>query len=164
MSSLTVGSAAGSIKELFTKIKAIDAKHGKFDLVLCTGDFFGPPKDDGEEYGEGDEIVQLLNGTLEGAYTLIPQCVQSNNTSEMTAPLECFIMQGEHSLPQPVIEKFAKTGGQLANNVFLLRESHLIFDGPSNNNPRQVGCDDYSAWPTDSMSGWYLRRQSILCF
>lgn len=37
------------------------------------------------------------------------------------APLECFIMQGEHPLPMPVIEKFAKTGGQLAKNVFLLR-------------------------------------------
>ena len=31
-------------------------------------------------------------------------------------------MQGEHALPAPVIEKFAKTGGQLSKNVFLLRE------------------------------------------
>ena len=31
-------------------------------------------------------------------------------------------MQGEHALPPPVIEKFAKTGGQLSKNVFLLRE------------------------------------------
>lgn len=38
------------------------------------------------------------------------------------APLECFIMQGEHPLPAPVIEKFAKTSGQLSKNVFLLRE------------------------------------------
>jgi hypothetical protein len=39
------------------------------------------------------------------------------------APLDCYIMQGEHPLPQPVIEKFAKAGGQLAKNVFLLRKS-----------------------------------------
>lgn len=39
----------------------------------------------------------------------------------IVAPLECFIMQGEHALPLPVIEKFSKTGGQLAKNVFLLR-------------------------------------------
>ena len=38
------------------------------------------------------------------------------------APLDCYIMQGEHALPGPVIEKFAKTGGQLSKNVFLLRE------------------------------------------
>ncbi|KAI0094333.1 CwfJ C-terminus 1-domain-containing protein-like protein [Irpex rosettiformis] len=104
---LTVGSAAGSLRELFTKIKAIDAKHGKFDLVLCTGDFFGPPKDEGEEYKEDDEIIQLLNGKLE-------------------VPLECFIMQGEHSLPQPVIEQFAKTGGQLAHKIFLLHKSGVM--------------------------------------
>ncbi len=38
------------------------------------------------------------------------------------APVECFIMQGEHPLPPPVIEKFAKTGGQLSKNIFLLRK------------------------------------------
>jgi hypothetical protein len=35
-------------------------------------------------------------------------------------------MQGEHPLPPPVIEKFAKTGGQLAKNVYLLREFHIL--------------------------------------
>ncbi|KAH9950204.1 nuclear protein [Amylocystis lapponica] len=104
---LTVGSAAGSIRELFSKIKTIDAKHGKFDLVLCTGDFFGPPKDEGEEVGEDDEIAQLLDGRLE-------------------APVECYIMQGEHPLPAPVIEKFAKTSGQLSQKVFLLHKSGIM--------------------------------------
>ncbi|KAI0347739.1 hypothetical protein BDW22DRAFT_13687 [Trametopsis cervina] len=104
---LTVGAAAGSIRDLFSKINAIDAKHGKFDLVLCTGDFFGPLKDEGEEYAEDEEVMQLLNESLE-------------------APLECFIMQGEHPLPPPVIEKFAKTGGQLSKNVFLLHKSGMM--------------------------------------
>ncbi|TCD60562.1 hypothetical protein EIP91_009865 [Steccherinum ochraceum] len=103
---LTVGSAAGSIRDLFAKVKAIDAKHGKFDLVLCTGDFFGPPKV-GEEYGEEDEVIQLLEGKLE-------------------APVECYIMQGEHPLPSPVIEKFAKSGGALNTNVFLLHKSGVM--------------------------------------
>ncbi|PSS29584.1 hypothetical protein PHLCEN_2v2732 [Hermanssonia centrifuga] len=65
---LTIGSAVGAIRELFAKIQAIDAKHGKFDLVLCTGDFFGPPKDEGQEYTEEDDIIQLLNGALEGVH------------------------------------------------------------------------------------------------
>ncbi|KAI0784379.1 CwfJ C-terminus 1-domain-containing protein-like protein [Abortiporus biennis] len=103
---LTVGSAVGSIRDLFAKIKAIDAKHGKFDLVLCTGDFFGPPKNQ-DEYTEADEVMQLLNGSLE-------------------APVECYIMQGEYPLPPPVIEKFAKTSGQLAKSVFLLHKSGLM--------------------------------------
>jgi len=64
--SLTVGSAVGSIRELFTKVKAIDAKHGKFDLLLCTGDFFGPVA----ESTPDDEVSQLLAGQLEGASSL----------------------------------------------------------------------------------------------
>ncbi|KAI0928971.1 hypothetical protein AcW2_004809 [Taiwanofungus camphoratus] len=104
---LTVGSAAGSIRELFAKIKAIDAKHGRFDLVLCTGDFFGPRKDEEETYSEDSDLVQLLDGKLE-------------------VPVECYIMQGEHSLPAPVIEKFAKTGGALSKDVFLLHKSGVM--------------------------------------
>lgn len=66
--SLTVGSVCGSISELFSKIKAIDAKHGKFDFVLCTGDFFGPPRD-AEDTDKNDEVMQLLEGKLEGRVT-----------------------------------------------------------------------------------------------
>lgn len=36
------------------------------------------------------------------------------------APIECYIMQGEYPLPESVVEKFAKTGGELCKNVFLL--------------------------------------------
>ncbi|TBU65503.1 nuclear protein [Dichomitus squalens] len=104
---LTVGSAVGSIRELFAKVKSIDEKHGKFDFVLCLGDFFGPPKDAEDTYEEDHEILQLLDGRLE-------------------APVECYIMQGEHSLPAPIIEKFAKTGGTLSKNVFLLHKSGVL--------------------------------------
>ncbi|KAJ7256490.1 hypothetical protein B0H12DRAFT_1112326 [Mycena haematopus] len=100
---LTVGSAAGSIRDLFAKIKAIDAKHGKFDLVLCAGDFFGPLDDPDAE----EQTAQLLGGSLE-------------------APIECYIMQGENPLSDAVIQKFAKTGGELCKNVFLLNKSGII--------------------------------------
>jgi hypothetical protein len=63
---LSIGSVVGSIRELFLKIKAIDAKHGKFDLVLCTGDFFGPLKEEWKEGDEGDQVRELLEGRLEG--------------------------------------------------------------------------------------------------
>ncbi|KAF8226793.1 nuclear protein [Tricholoma matsutake] len=112
---LTVGSALGAISDLFVKIKAINAKHGKFDFVLCIGDFFGPD----------DDTVKLLAGDLEGGaipflheVQLIPPCCE--------APTECYIMQGEHPLPENVVEKFAKTGGELCKNVFLLSKSGII--------------------------------------
>lgn len=64
---MTLGSALGSIQDLFAKIAAIDAKHGKFDFALCTGDFFGPIVDDGNE---DSEIAQLLDGRIQGIYSI----------------------------------------------------------------------------------------------
>jgi hypothetical protein len=66
---LTVGSAVGSISQIFAKIKAIDVKHGKFDFVLCAGDFFGPPKEDTNETGGEDDISQLLEGNIKGSFS-----------------------------------------------------------------------------------------------
>ncbi|KAF5315677.1 hypothetical protein D9611_004814 [Ephemerocybe angulata] len=103
---LTVGSAVGSIRELFAKVKAIDAKHGKFDLLLCTGDFFGPIQTPGENAID-DEVSQLLLGQIE-------------------APIECYVMQGDQPLPEKVVEKFAKSGGELCKNVFLMSKSGTI--------------------------------------
>ncbi|KAJ3788223.1 CwfJ C-terminus 1-domain-containing protein-like protein [Lentinula aff. detonsa] len=108
---LALGSANGSIKELFAKIKAIDNKHGKFDLALCVGDFFGRPKESGaventEDAGL-DEILLMLDEKLD-------------------APIECYIMQGENPLPDVVIQKFSKTGGELCKNVFLMSKSGLV--------------------------------------
>lgn len=62
---MTVGSAVGAVREIFAKIKAIDAKHGKFDFALCAGDFFGPLKEPSEAENE-DDISQLLDGKIEG--------------------------------------------------------------------------------------------------
>ncbi|KAL1668511.1 CwfJ C-terminus 1-domain-containing protein-like protein [Schizophyllum commune] len=105
---LTVGSAAGSIRDLFAKIKAINAKHGKFDFVLCVGDFFGGPRAlTDENTSENDEVSQLLAGELE-------------------SPLECYIMQGDVPLPETVVAKFATTGGELCKNVFLLSKSAVL--------------------------------------
>ncbi|TFK42465.1 CwfJ C-terminus 1-domain-containing protein-like protein, partial [Crucibulum laeve] len=103
---LTVGSAVGSIRDLFAKVKAIDAKHGKFDLVLCAGDFFGPLREERDANKE-DETNLLLEGKLD-------------------APIECYIMQGEHPLPEKVVDKFAKTGGELCKNVFLMSKSGIV--------------------------------------
>lgn len=96
---LTTGSVAGSIREFFNKLRAIDTKHGKFDLALCIGDFFGTGKD--------DETRQLLDGELE-------------------SPIECYIMQGEIPMPEAVVQRFAKTGGELSRGVFLLSKSGVI--------------------------------------
>ena len=66
--SLTVGAVLGSFSSLFTKVKAIDAKHGRFELLLCTGDFFGPAGDEGE-------LLLLLEGALDGEPIIWMCCV-----------------------------------------------------------------------------------------
>lgn len=70
--SLTVGSAQGLFRDLFSKVKAIDAKHGKFDLVLCIGDFFGPLPNAEDVSESEDELSLLLNGSLEGSQISSP--------------------------------------------------------------------------------------------
>lgn len=120
---MTVGSAVGSIRDLFTKVKAIDAKHGKFDLILCTGDFFGPANTSDDVSSVEDDTSKLLAGELEGVCSQISRIRVAE--SALTAPIECYIMQGENPLPEKVIEKFAKTGGELCKNVFLMSASWL---------------------------------------
>lgn len=57
---------------MFAKIKAIDAKHGKFDFVLCVGDFFGPLQETSTEKGAQGEVLQLINGAIAGvSFTVI---------------------------------------------------------------------------------------------
>ncbi|KAG9318642.1 nuclear protein [Chiua virens] len=102
---LTVGSALGSIRSLFSRIRSIDAKHGKFDCVLCLGDFFGSLDD--TEGDSRNEVAELLNGSLQ-------------------APLKCYLMQGQNPLPEPIIEQYARTGGELCKDVFLLNKSGVV--------------------------------------
>ena len=113
---MTVGATVGSIRDLFAKVKAIDAKHGKFDLLICVGDFFGPARDV-QVSEENDDISQLLDGKLEG---MLLSCTTYSILIRRQAPIECYVMQGERPLPTVVIEKFAKTGGELCKNVFLM--------------------------------------------
>ncbi|KAJ2962797.1 hypothetical protein NQZ79_g2046 [Umbelopsis isabellina] len=66
---LVVGSVNGKFTELFTKAKAINSKHGPFEVLLCTGNFFGP-----EETTE--DLSKLLNNEIDGNIP-IPGIAQS---------------------------------------------------------------------------------------
>lgn len=48
----------GAYTALVGKVKAIDAKHGKFEMLLCLGDFFASPD------AEATELDDLLNGKI----------------------------------------------------------------------------------------------------
>lgn len=82
-------------------------------MVLATGDFFGPSSDD----SSGDELLGLLEDKLEGRCVMILPSIAAETT---TVPIQVYIMQGQHPLPQVVIDKVKESGGQLCTNVFLL--------------------------------------------
>jgi hypothetical protein len=46
--SIVVGPTPGDIHSLFEKVKALDAKYGKFEFAICVGDFFGPASEESD--------------------------------------------------------------------------------------------------------------------
>ncbi|QRW16418.1 nucleolus protein [Rhizoctonia solani] len=101
---LVVGSAFGSITSLFEKVSAIDKKHGKFSVLLCTGDFFSGPV---SLEGAPDEVSLLLDGKI-------------------TVPMTTYITQGEYKLPPKVLAKVAETGGEICPNVIYLGKAGIM--------------------------------------
>lgn len=111
---MTVGSALGAYTSLFAKVKAIDAKHGKFEVLLCVGDFFPPPGTDEAE------LESLLDGKLTGAFLRVSSITQLTIGSLCIVPFSTYVMQGLHSIPSKVLEHASKNNGELCSNVFLL--------------------------------------------
>ena len=60
--SIVVGPALGNICSLFEKVKALDAKYGKFEFAICVGDFFGSTSDENDA-----QIDDLLAGRTTGS-------------------------------------------------------------------------------------------------
>ncbi|CAE6412247.1 unnamed protein product [Rhizoctonia solani] len=111
---LVVGSAFGSIASLFEKVSAIDKKHGKFSVLLCTGDFFSGPV---SPEGTPDEVSLLLDGKI-------------------TVPMTTYVTQGEHKLPPRVLAKVVETGGEICPNVIYLGKAGVM----NITNKIRVGC------------------------
>lgn len=95
-------------------MKAIDAKHGKFEMLLCVGDFFPPPGTDEAE------LDSLLDGKLEGTFLRVSSITQLTMQSLRIVPFSTYVMQGLHSVPSKVLEHASKNNGELCSNVFLL--------------------------------------------
>ncbi|QRW02143.1 Zinc finger, CCHC-type [Ceratobasidium sp. AG-Ba] len=111
---LVVGSACGSLVSLFEKVSAIDKKHGKFSVLLCTGDFFGGTA---TPTGSPDEVALLLDGKI-------------------AVPMTTYVTQGMHELPPRVVERVAETGGEICPNVIFLGKSGVM----NVDNKIKVGC------------------------
>ncbi|CAE6473266.1 unnamed protein product [Rhizoctonia solani] len=141
---LVVGSAFGSITSLFEKVSAIDKKHGKFSVLLCTGDFFGGPT---SPEGGPDEVALLLDGKI-------------------AAPMTTYITQGKNELPLRVLEKVAETGGEICPNVIFLGKAGVM----NITNKIRVGClggildVEKFTQTTEDPSSPYINQATIKAF
>ncbi|KAJ3015677.1 hypothetical protein HKX48_004433 [Thoreauomyces humboldtii] len=97
---LAVGSLNGNFKLAFTKIAALNAKHGPFDMLLCAGDFFGPQ-------GHLDADVEaLLAGNI-------------------TVPMPAYIIGGRNAPPERVLA-VVEASGQVCENLVYLGEGGVM--------------------------------------
>ncbi|KAJ8521668.1 hypothetical protein ONZ45_g1663 [Pleurotus djamor] len=117
---LTVGSAVGSIRDLFTKVKGINTKHGPFDFVLCLGDFFGPPSDGTTP----EQISELIDGHIEGC--VIQKYVETSG--ELCKNV--FLLSKSGTLTTPRGLRIACLGGVYDPDVYNNAETAPGFASP----------------------------------
>ncbi|CAO3688330.1 unnamed protein product [Umbelopsis ramanniana] len=97
---LVVGSANGKFTELFSKVKSMNAKHGPFDVLLCTGNFFG------KEVTNSD-LEKLLNNEIE-------------------VPVHTYFIQGSNPIPGLAQSRIEKNDGELCESVYFLGKRGLL--------------------------------------
>ncbi|RKP39624.1 CwfJ C-terminus 1-domain-containing protein-like protein [Dimargaris cristalligena] len=108
---LVVGSVQGQFSKFFKKVGAIHRKNGPFDLVLCTGDFFGAestsPSTETTSEGENAELARLLAG-------------------EIPVAVPTYVILGPSPLLAAVDIRLSAQGGEICPNVQFLGKSGVF--------------------------------------
>ncbi|KAG0171603.1 hypothetical protein DFQ29_008756 [Apophysomyces sp. BC1021] len=97
---LVTGSVHGKFSEFFAKAQSIHEKHGPFDALLCTGDFFG--KDSSES-----EINDLVNGKID-------------------VPLTTYFIIGHNPIPEAIQKHIESTDGEVCSNLYYLGKQGVL--------------------------------------
>ncbi|KAF9144130.1 hypothetical protein BGX30_013668 [Mortierella sp. GBA39] len=91
---LVVGSANGDLRNLCAKVGTMQAKHGPFDILFCTGNFFSQ-----------ETPIEVIDELLE---------------NKLEFPITTYFMHGDNGVPG-IIERTAKRkNGEICNNLFYL--------------------------------------------
>ncbi|KAG0242454.1 hypothetical protein BGW41_004183 [Actinomortierella wolfii] len=91
---LAVGSANGDLATLVAKVTTIHSKHGPFDMLFCTGNFFGTET--------SDELVRDL---LAGKFDF---------------PMTTYFIHGSNGVPERVEQHALQNSGEVCSNLFYL--------------------------------------------
>ncbi|KAG0371220.1 GPI inositol deacylase [Mortierella sp. AD032] len=93
-SRLVVGSANGDLRNLCAKVGTMQAKHGPFNILFCTGNFFAQ-----------ETPIEVIDELLE---------------DKLDFPITTYFMHGDNGVPG-IIERTAKRkNGEVCNNLFYL--------------------------------------------
>ncbi|KAF9161485.1 hypothetical protein DFQ26_004506 [Actinomortierella ambigua] len=91
---LAVGSANGDLATLVSKVTTIHSKHGPFDMLFCTGNFFGTETSD-----------ELVSDLLAGKFDF---------------PMTTYFIHGSSGVPERVEQRALSNGGEVCPNLFYL--------------------------------------------
>uniref|UniRef100_A0A8C9FML6 CWF19-like protein 1 n=1 Tax=Pavo cristatus TaxID=9049 RepID=A0A8C9FML6_PAVCR len=105
---LACGDVEGRLETLFGRVRAIQSKSGRFDMLLCVGDFFSSTSDaEWAEYRSGAKKGK------EGAVTPRSKCIGVLGAVLAGSPLTCVlkILLGCASCPHKAVP-FAEGSAQ----------------------------------------------------
>ncbi|KAF9103919.1 hypothetical protein BGX27_010315 [Mortierella sp. AM989] len=96
---LVVGSANGDLRNLCTKVSTINSKHGPFDFLFCTGNFFAK-----------ETPIETIDELLE---------------NKLDFPITTYFIHGDNGVPGIIERRAARNQGEVCNNVFYLASHGL---------------------------------------
>ncbi|KAG0346826.1 hypothetical protein BG004_000747 [Podila humilis] len=91
---LVVGSANGDLRNMCSKVSTINAKHGPFDILFCTGNFF-----------DKETSQELIDEILE---------------NKIDFPITTYFIHGDNGVPGIIERRALRNGGEVCNNLFYL--------------------------------------------
>ncbi|KAL0096918.1 hypothetical protein J3Q64DRAFT_1039756 [Phycomyces blakesleeanus] len=97
---LVIGSVNSRFAETFKKVSSINNKHGPFDVLLCTGNFFQSENDE-------SELISLMQGNIE-------------------VPITTYFITGDRPLPTSIEKRIKETDGEVCTNLFYLGKQGIL--------------------------------------
>ncbi|KAG0340423.1 hypothetical protein BG000_011982 [Podila horticola] len=91
---LVVGSANGDLRNMCSKVATINSKHGPFDILFCTGNFF-----------DKETSQELVDEILE---------------NKLDFPITTYFIHGDNGVPGIIERRALRNHGEVCNNLFYL--------------------------------------------
>ncbi|KAG0367058.1 hypothetical protein BGZ54_004483 [Gamsiella multidivaricata] len=94
LNALVVGSANGDLRNLCSKVGTINSKHGPFDIMFCSGNFFAK-----------ETPIETIDDLLE---------------NKLDFPMTTYFIHGDNGVPGIIERTALRKQGEICNNLFYL--------------------------------------------